>query len=78
MTAVLLARVQAFGREAAVAELLRAAESEHSPSYLVDIVNWISYDEAIGLLRAGSRVTRHPQFARMVGEDAAEATSSPC
>jgi diguanylate cyclase (GGDEF)-like protein len=71
MTAVLLARVQAFGGETAVAELLRAARSERSPGYLLDIVNWVSYDEAVALWRAGARVTRHPQFARVVGEDAA-------
>jgi hypothetical protein len=71
MTAVLLARVQAFGGAKAVAEVLGAAGSQRSVEYLSDIVNWISYDEAIALLRAGGRVTRHPQFARLVGEDAA-------
>jgi diguanylate cyclase (GGDEF)-like protein len=71
MTAVLLARVQAFGGSRAVAQLLEAAGSERSIEYLSDIVNWISYDEAITLLRAGGRVTRHPQFSRLVGEDAA-------
>jgi diguanylate cyclase (GGDEF)-like protein len=71
MTAVLLARVQAFGGTKAVAEVLEAAGSQRSVEYLSDIVNWVSYDEAIALLRAGGRVTRHPQFARLVGEDAA-------
>jgi diguanylate cyclase (GGDEF)-like protein len=71
MTAVLLARVRAFGGARAVAEVLEAAGSQRSVEYLSDIVNWISYDEAIALLRAGGRVTRHPQFARLVGEDAA-------
>jgi diguanylate cyclase (GGDEF)-like protein len=51
--------------------VLRTADSQRSVEYLSDIVNWISYDEAIALLRAGGRVTRHPQFARTVGEDAA-------
>jgi diguanylate cyclase (GGDEF)-like protein len=71
MTAVLLARVRSFGGTAAVAEVLEMAGSRRSVEYLADIVNWISYDEAIALLRAGGRVTRHPQFARLVGEDAA-------
>jgi diguanylate cyclase (GGDEF)-like protein len=71
MTAVLLARVQAFGGEEAVAEVLEVAGSRRSVEYLADIVNWVSYDEAIALLRAGGRVTCHPQFARLVGEDAA-------
>jgi hypothetical protein len=60
MTAVLVARVQAFGGTRAVAEVLHVAGSRRSVEYLSDIVNWISYDEAIALLRAGGRVTRHP------------------
>jgi diguanylate cyclase (GGDEF)-like protein len=71
MTAVLLARVQAFGGARAAAEVLELAGSQRSVEYLSDIVNWISYDEAIALLRAGGRVTCHPRFARLVGEDAA-------
>jgi diguanylate cyclase (GGDEF)-like protein len=71
MTAVLLARVQAFGGPEAVAEVLQKAGSKRSPDYLIDIVNWISYDEAAALWRAGALVTHHPQFARAVGEDAA-------
>jgi diguanylate cyclase (GGDEF)-like protein len=71
MSAVLLARVEAFGGARAVAEVLETAGSQRSVDYLSDIVNWISYDEAIALLRAGTRVTCHPQFARAVGEDAA-------
>jgi diguanylate cyclase (GGDEF)-like protein len=71
MTAVLLARVQAGGGQDAVAEVLRLAGSARTPGYLMDIVNWVSYDEAVALWRAGACVTRHPQFARMVGEDAA-------
>ena len=72
MSAVLLARVHAFGGEQAVGELLALAGSERSPEYLLDITNWISYDEAIALWRAGTDVTHHPEFARAVGEDAAE------
>jgi diguanylate cyclase (GGDEF)-like protein len=71
MSAVLLARVETFGGRAAVAEVLRLAASERTLEYLLDTTNWISYDEAVALWRAGSHVTHHPQFARAVGEDAA-------
>lgn len=71
MSAVLIARVHAYGGSDAVTRLLKAAGSERSPEFLTDIVNWISYDEAVALWRAGAEVTHHPQFARMVGEDAA-------
>src|SRR3982074_1890386 len=72
MSAVLLARVHACGGDQAVAELLAVAGSKRSPEYLLDITNWISYDEAIALWRAGAQVTPPPDFARAVGEDAAE------
>ncbi|MBV9311382.1 MAG: sensor domain-containing diguanylate cyclase, partial [Solirubrobacterales bacterium] len=71
MTAVLLARVEAFGGVPAVEELMRRAETPRSLGYLTDTSNWISYHEAVALLRAGAEVTHHPQFARAVGEDAA-------
>jgi diguanylate cyclase (GGDEF)-like protein len=69
LSAVLLARVVEYGGVAAVAEVLRVAGSPRSAAYLSDIANWISFDEAVALWRAGSRVTHHPQFARAVGED---------
>jgi hypothetical protein len=72
MSAVLLAEVTDLCGEDAVAELLRRAGSTRSPEYLTDITNWISYDEAIALWRAGTAVTHHPDFARAVGQDAAE------
>ena len=71
LSAVLIARVHAFGGDEAVAELLRSAGVQRSVEYLTDITNWISYDEAIALWQTGTRVTRHPRFARVVGEDAA-------
>jgi len=71
LTAVLIARVHAFGGDEAVGRLLREARSEREPAYLVDIGNWVSYDEAVALWEAGAKVTRHPQFARALGEDAA-------
>ena len=51
--------------------MLELAGSQRSSEYLMDLANWISYDEAVALWRAGARVTQHPQFARAVGEDAA-------
>jgi diguanylate cyclase (GGDEF)-like protein len=70
MSAVLLARVREHGGEAAVAEVLRVARSRRTAAYLADIANWISFDEAQALWKAGAKVTHHPQFARAVGEDA--------
>jgi diguanylate cyclase (GGDEF)-like protein len=71
MTAVLVARIDAHGGAAAVRELLKRAAIDRSPEYLLGTGNWISYAEAVALWRAGARVTHHPQFARVVGEDAA-------
>jgi diguanylate cyclase (GGDEF)-like protein len=71
MTAVLIARVRLYGGDAAVAELLRLADSDRSVQYLTDTANWISFGEGVALWRAGAQVTHHPQFARAVGEDAA-------
>jgi diguanylate cyclase (GGDEF)-like protein len=76
MSAVLLARVAAFGGQEAVQEVLRLAGSPRSVDYLTDITNWIAYDEAVALWRAGARVTHHPDFARAVGVDAAERLGS--
>lgn len=76
MTAVLLARVQAYGGEEAVRETLRRAGTERTTEYLLDTGNWISQDEAVALLQAGARVTHHPHFARAVGEEAARRLNS--
>jgi diguanylate cyclase (GGDEF)-like protein len=75
MSAVLLARVRAFGGDDAVADLLEVAGSKRTPGYLCDITNWIAYDEAVALWQAGALVTHHPQFARAVGEDTARRLS---
>ncbi len=76
MSAVLLARVAAFGGREAVHEVLRVAGSPRSIEYLMDITNWIAYDEAVALWQAGALITHHPQFARAVGVDAAERLGS--
>jgi diguanylate cyclase (GGDEF)-like protein len=72
MTALILGRVREFGGDTAVAQLLRTAGSRRAPEFLLDTANWISYDEAVALWRAGALITHHPQFARAVGEDAAK------
>ena len=71
LSAVLIARVQAYGGEEAVAEMLRLAGSDRTPEYLLEASNWISYDEMLALWRAGAQMTHHPQLSRAVGEDAA-------
>ncbi len=76
MSAVLLGRVAASGGEHAVHEVLRRAGSRRSREYLLDTTNWIAYDEAVALWRAGADVTHHPQFARAVGVDAAHRLGS--
>jgi diguanylate cyclase (GGDEF)-like protein len=76
MSAVLLARVHAFGGAEAVAEVLKLAGSGRTLDYLLDTTNWIAYDEAVALWQAGARVTHHPQFARAVGVDAAQRMGS--
>jgi diguanylate cyclase (GGDEF)-like protein len=70
MTAVLIGVVDTHGGEDAIRETLLAASSNRSPDYLLDTGNWVSHDEAVALWRAGAEVTHHPQFARMVGEQA--------
>jgi diguanylate cyclase (GGDEF)-like protein len=70
MTAVLLAVVGAHSGERAVAEVLTRAGTGRAREYLLDTGNWITYDEAVALWRAGAQVTHNPQFARLVGEEA--------
>ena len=72
LTAVLLARVHAFGGDEAVTRLLREAGVHRTPEYLTELGNWVSYDEAVALWRTGATVTMDPQFARRLGEDASE------
>lgn len=71
MTAVLLARVNDYGGVEAVAEVMALAGISRPVGELLDIANWVSYEEGRALWNAGAMVTHHPQFARAVGEDAA-------
>jgi diguanylate cyclase (GGDEF)-like protein len=78
LSAVLIARVYEFGSDGAVEALLRRAGSPRTREYLLDIGNWISYDEAVALWRAGADVTHHPDFAHAVGiESARRLNGSP-
>ncbi len=72
LTAVLLARVHAFGGEAAVEQLLRDSGVQRTPEYLLELGNWVSYDETVALWDTGASITMDPQFARRLGEDATE------
>jgi diguanylate cyclase (GGDEF)-like protein len=69
MTNVMLRLVRRTGGDAAVAELLDRAGIEHEPSYLENVENWISLDQATEMFQAGVEVTGDPMFARRVGEN---------
>lgn len=71
MSAVLLAEVCELCGEDAVAAVLREARTTRTREYLTDITNWISYDEAVALWRAGMRVSQNPSFPTLVGRRAA-------
>jgi len=76
MSAMLIGEVHEFGGAEAVGKLMTLSGSRRTFEYLTDISNWISYDEAVALWRAGSQVTHNPHFPRMVGERAAERLAS--
>jgi diguanylate cyclase (GGDEF)-like protein len=69
MTSVMLRLVRSNGGDAAVAELLERADIEQEPSYLENVDNWISLDEATAMFEAGVELTGDPLFARRVGEN---------
>jgi diguanylate cyclase (GGDEF)-like protein len=68
MTNVLLALARGTGGETAVTALLKRAGTRREPSYLENVDNWISLDEACSLLEAGVLETGDPTFSRRVGE----------
>src|SRR5437763_7108904 len=76
MSAMLIGEVYEFGGADAVGELMKLSGTRRTFEYLTDISNWISYDEAVALWRAGSQVTHNPHFPRKVGERAAERLAS--
>src|SRR5438874_11219316 len=69
MTSVMLRLVRSQGGEAAVAQLLARAGSKREPSYMENVDNWISLEEATALFQAGVGQTGDPLFARRVGEN---------
>src|SRR5215211_2311649 len=69
LTAVLLHRVRRAAGDDAQQALLHAAGSPRTLEYLMDLGNWVSYDEVIALWEAGAELTGDPQFARHIGED---------
>jgi diguanylate cyclase (GGDEF)-like protein len=76
MSAVLLAEVCELAGEESLPPLLRLAESKRSIEYLRDISNWISYDEAVALWRAGMKITHNPQLPLLTGQRAARRLSA--
>src|SRR3954454_10070264 len=70
LSAVMIGRLHDHGGDAAVRRLLEEAASPRTVEYLLDTGNWISYPEAVALWHAGTRITRHPSFARAVVEEA--------
>jgi diguanylate cyclase (GGDEF)-like protein len=69
MTSVLLRLIRSAGGERAVTQLLELAEIKREPSYLENVDNWISLDEATAMFEAGVQQTGDPLFARRVGEN---------
>jgi diguanylate cyclase (GGDEF)-like protein len=68
MTNVLLKLVRDAGGDASVAALLERSGAKHTASYLENVENWISLEEASALLEEGALETGEPSFARRVGE----------
>jgi len=76
LTATLVARVHRVAGDTGVRRLLTEARSTRGVDYLVDIGNWVSMEETLALWRAGEIVTKDPNFARHVGEDAVRVLGS--
>ncbi len=76
LTATLVARVHRVAGDTGVRRLITEARSERTAEYLTDIGNWVTMDETLALWRAGEQVTRDPNFARHVGEDAVRVLGS--
>ena len=67
MTSVLLRTVRSAMGENGVRDVV--AGRRHDAEFLQNTDNWVSLDEAVGLLAAGVRVTGDPDFARRVGAE---------
>lgn len=69
LSSVLVRRVRRLLGEEGVKDLLAQARSTRTPAYLDDLTNWISFDEAMALLRAGAELTGDAEIAGHVGEE---------
>jgi diguanylate cyclase (GGDEF)-like protein len=69
MTSVLLRLVRDRCGESGVSALLAQAPTSHDTAYLENLENWISLDEACGLLEAGAQITGEETFAQQVGAE---------
>jgi diguanylate cyclase (GGDEF)-like protein len=69
MSSVLIRRIRRVRGEDGLTELLKLAGSKRTVAYLDDVTNWISFDEAMALLRAAADVTGDAQIARRLGEE---------
>ena len=76
MTAVLLAEVAERCGPESIDELLGEAGSPRTAEYLTDLTNWISYDEAIALWRAATRITQNPSLPTLAGRRTARRLSA--
>ena len=78
LSSVLVRHVRRIRGEEGLAELLELAGSKRTVTYLDDVTNWISFDEAMALLEAAADVTSDPQIARRLGEETiAQHTGTP-
>src|ERR1700732_3167789 len=68
MTSVLLRLIRSAGGETAVAQLLERAEIKREPSYLENVDNWVSLNDATEMCEAGVHEPGDALFARRVGE----------
>ncbi|MEA2480210.1 MAG: hypothetical protein QOJ07_2132, partial [Thermoleophilaceae bacterium] len=66
---VLIRRVRATAGELGVERLLALADVPYSAEYLQDSGNWIWYDEALALIKAGAELTGDPHIGRRIGEE---------
>jgi diguanylate cyclase (GGDEF)-like protein len=78
LSSVLVRHVRRIRGEEGLAELLELAGSKRTVAYLDDVTNWISFEEAMTLLRAAAGVTGDTQIARRLGEETiAQHTGTP-
>src|SRR5262249_52262304 len=70
LSAVLIAKVHAFGGDKGGAQLLALARRKRAPDYPGDINNWVSLQQGVALWAPGKAGTQKPRFAQPLGEEA--------